>query len=428
MTEFSESLFSLLLAVSLGALVGLEREMSAQKAGFSGKNLGGLRTFSMVSALGFVAGFFGERFQNAAIFLGILAAVALASFLSHGFVAFFERRFGITSELSLFASFFIGALVALHENYLAIAIAILFTGLLALKDALHRIAKKLDTTELIAILKFLILSVVILPILPKHFVDPLGFFDWRPQTIWLMVILVASIRFLGYFLGKIFGAEKSLLLSGIVGGFVSSTAVTSGISSESKKQKSVLVFFIPILLASGIMFFRVLFEIFLIAGKNVEFFRTLFFPLAAMGGISAAIGVFFLFSRRQKMNAVKNPIQIDQPLQMSSAISFGAFFLFILILSEKIPEFFPNAGLLATGAIAGLSDVDAITLAISNLVSTGEVGISRGAMVILLAVAVNTLVKIGIVGIFGSRRLFRAILVAIVAVLAVGSVVFWGEI
>jgi uncharacterized membrane protein (DUF4010 family) len=105
-------------------------------------------------------------------------------------------------------------LVAHEQLYLAIAVSILFTGLLVLKIGLHKIAKKINQDELLAILKFFILTAIILPILPYSWEDPIGFFDWRPQVIWLMVVLVASIRFVGYFLSKFFGSEKSILFRG----------------------------------------------------------------------------------------------------------------------------------------------------------------------------------------------------------------------
>lgn len=422
MTDFSTLLVNLLTATALAGLIGLEREMRYQRnEQKSNINLGGLRTFAMMGVLGFLGTFLSQHFDSLWILLAIFGATLSFSLVSHTLSAFRQSHFGITSEFSLLASFLVGVLIAINEMLLAVAISVLFTGLLALKSGLHKMAKMIDQEELVAILKFFILSAIILPLLPSSWVDPFGFFDWRPQTVWLMVVLVASIRFVGYFLGKLIGEEKSILLSGIVGGLVSSTAVTTGVAQESKGKKAILIFLIPILVASGIMFVRVLFEVAVVAGGEHDFFTSLLWPLLTMSILSVLLAVYLLFQGKSQKKPVKTNVELKQPLQMKSALAFGAFFLLVLLISEKISLFFSDSGLLVTGAISGLTDVDAITLAMANLVRNGEVDTLLASQVVLIAVAVNTLVKVGIVFLFGSRELFKWAFVSIVGILIVGG-------
>lgn len=421
--ELSSFLGQLLMATGLAGLIGLEREMRQQEQDKKEQgNLGGLRTFAMVGALGYLSQF-TAMLLGAPWLLGLLlATVMLFALFSHGAHIFLYRHVGITSELSLIAGFVLGVFVGFGEPLLATAVSILFTTLLMLKGVLHRMVQRISHVELLAIIQFLILSAIILPLLPSSWVDPFGLFDWRPRTIWLMVVLVASIRFVGYFLAKIVGAEKSILLSGIVGGLASSTAVTTSISQDSKgNDRHALLFLIPILFASAIMFLRVLFEVSVTATSQQELLHFIIWPLLSMTLVSTIIATTLYLRRRKKKATVHASLQIRQPLKLGSALSFGLFFLLVLFLAEHISQLFPDTGLLLTGAISGLTDVDAITLAMANLVQKGDVAAELGASVILIAVIVNTLVKLGIILLFGSRRLFFLALLTILPILAVGG-------
>ena len=288
--------------------------------------------------------------------------------------------------------------------------------------------KTVSQEEFFAILQFLVLSAIIIPLLPSELYDPFGFFDWRPQTIWLMVVLVAAIRFIGYFVAKFMGKEKSLLLSGVIGGFVSSTAVTTSVAQDSNGKKGVIIFLVPILIANVIMFARVITEVTIVAGSYINFLIQIAIPLIAGGSFLIIIALYFWWQLKkasQTKQELKKELKVDQPLDIKSAISFGLFFLFVLLVAEKIPQLFPDTGLYLAGIIAGLSDVDAITLAMSNLVANGEVAIDQAAGVVLLAVATNTLVKVGIVFTFGNRKLFRYILATILCAFSVGAGTFF---
>jgi uncharacterized membrane protein (DUF4010 family) len=435
MPEYSDFLLSLLTAAGLAGLVGLEREMRLQdKQDPYEVKLGGLRTFAMMGVIGFLGTWLAAQLHMP-YFLPLVFIIAYGvAFSTHLMAVVNQKYYGITSSLSLLAGFLIGILVAINEHLAAITISILFTGLLALKTGLHQAVQKISKEDLIAILKFFILTSIILPMLPQSFIDPLGFFDWRPQTVWLMVMLVASIRFIGYFLAKFIDSDRSIFFSGIIGGLLSSTALTVAISQQSKESERVPIFVIPILLASALMFVRVLFEAFIGSGNKHELLSGLILPLGILA-IGYVAGAGYLYYRLQQKKRSKNetidepvtqPITRRQPLKLASALSFGIFFIVIVLLSEKIELVLPqdqynDVGLYLIGIVAGLTDVDAITLAMAKQTGEGVVSANTATIVILLAVLMNTLVKAGIVFLFGSRVLFTAVLKMVGVSVVVGA-------
>lgn len=425
MPTFFEFTTLLISSAGLAGLIGMEREMKIQKNSDDekypkGSFSGGLRSHSMVGALGFLL-FFIHNYFDVNLSIPLTVGVVSIFVIVHFLIGLQLKSFGMTSSFSFFASFCIGIFVANNNILMGLVISLLFTSILVLRDVFHKLAKQVTQEEFFDIIKFLILSFVVLQILPSSWVDPFGFFDWKPQSIWLMVMLVASIRFIGYFLSKFIGQEKGILLSGIVGGLVSSTAVTSSIAQESKSSKQDIVFVIPILVASSIMFFRVIIEI-LIVSENTYRFFPLYASFGAMGVACLLFGVgLFIGKQKKKMQASTDTMSISQPLHLSSAISFGMFFLFILIISEKISEYLHEESLLIVGAVAGLTDVDAITLAMAQSENTSFIPLA----VIFIAVIVNTLVKIGIVAVFGSRAVLILLSWILGIILCLGGGVFF---
>ncbi|MEI7510541.1 MAG: DUF4010 domain-containing protein [Candidatus Peregrinibacteria bacterium] len=419
--SFSEFLLLFLSATGLSGLIGLEREMRIQRKDEEETVIGGMRTHAMLGSLGFLVSFVAENFSGWFLPLlgfGIFGIMAI----SHTLFALETRRYGMTSMFSLFASFIIGVFVSYNFLVMALTVSVFFTGILAFPERFHGLAERINKKELLSILQFLIFSFIILQILPASWIDPFGFFDWAPRKVWLMVMFVAAIRFIGYFLSKFIGQSKGTLLSGIIGGLVSSTAVTTGIAQESKGKKESDIFLVPIFVASGMMFFRVILEIVIVSPHRIQFLP-LFGALAIMGVSAFVVGIFFFIRQKEGDTVLKNEedVEISQPLHMKSALYFGGFFLLILVASEKIALLFSDAGLLAVGAIAGLTDVDAITLAMANHPG----GTTLPLVVIFIAITVNTLVKVGIVSIFGSRSLLKRVAIFTTLILFCGSGGLW---
>ena len=404
-----ENLAGILTAAALAGLVGLEREMQLQKKGVAG--FGGFRTFAMAGALGFLSGFLQEHVPG--ILLAVFCVTFAFSLVSHAFNAFAEKKYGLTSEFAVIAGFLIGALVFAKHIVFATFTAIIFSTLLAFKDLLHKIARNFHKEEFLAILKFLIIAGVILPLLPDAPLDDWGIFN--PRKIWLMIVLVASIRFVGFFLAKIFGQSKSVILLGVFGGLASSTAVTNSLSCQSKKSKVIAPFAAGILLANAVMFLRVFLEaeiVFPSLGKSIAL------PLFLM--MAAAVLLSLAAMLRSKEKAGHKEVSQSSPFSFSESLKFGFFFLLVLASAKILPEFFGDLGLFATAAVSGLADVDAITLSVASLAKVGEISFQTASAAIFIAVAVNTVVKVAIVAIFSNRKMTQLCLASFTLVMAAG--------
>lgn len=353
-----------------------------------------------------------------AILVAVIAFLLIA--ISHTVSSFKMEKLGLTSEFSAVASFLVGVLVAHEEISLGIAIAILFTAILALRHWLHKIAENLAQEELFAILKFLIISAVVLPFLPNTYLDKWEIFN--PYHVWMMVIFVAGIRFIAFFLSKIIGTKKSLVITGVIGGLASSTAVTSALSDESKKNdKHINLFLAGILFANMLMFFRVILEVIVV---NPKMFLHILYPLMAMGIMAGILGLIAVLQKERDVK-IQNEPEISQPFSLSEALKFGLFFLFVSAAAKTIPIFLGDMGLYATAIVSGIADTDAITLSVANLVKTGDIAMKTGVTTIMLAVMVNTLVKIAIIFIFGARKLFKRSLISFLLIFSIGSLILF---
>ncbi len=410
----TEIINGLLISLGLSALVGLEREMHIQHGKKNG--FGGLRTFAVLGPLGFLATFLEDKYLMPNIVISIFLVVFLFAIINYTYNAFKLKCSGLTTEISAISCFLIGILVAKEEIIIAIIVSILFSLLLALKTHLHKIAKNFKPEEFIAILKFLIITGVILPILPNETIDPWGIFN--PKVVWLMVVLVAGIRFVGFFLAKILGNKKSIVLTGAVGGLVSSTAVTTSLSAQNKKSPKIVgPFLAGILFANAIMYVRVLIEAEIVYS---ELATKLAFPLFAMAFCAGIFGLFALIKKGKAKH--KDKEIISQPFSLSEALKFGVFFMIILSAAKIIPEHLGDAGLYATSIISGLADTDAITLSVASLTKQGEIAFKTGASAITIAVMTNTIIKILIVFFFGGKKLKIASLITLSTVILVGGI------
>jgi hypothetical protein len=209
----------LVLALALGLLVGLERERvrSETKKLF----LGGVRTYPIISLFGFACAWLHMAGVAWILAAGLLAVLVLAAVGYAGKIR--EGRLGATSEVAALLTYVVGALVLLADIRLAVALGVINTILLSEKAAMESLVVRLDKVEFLAILRFLLVTFIIYPVVPDQ---DFTAFHLNPARIWRMVILVSSIGFVGYFLIKKFGSRVGLWLSGLMGGIVSSTAVS----------------------------------------------------------------------------------------------------------------------------------------------------------------------------------------------------------
>ena len=396
-----------LIALALGALVGLEREYHRYKK--QGHDYAGIRTFPLIALFGAICAYFGELISIWVLLIGLLLVGTLI------LVAYFtvsertHQYMGATSEIAGFIVFFIGALSYYGETTFAAVITIVMTTILYARSFLHRFAKKISSQELADTLKFAVVAFVILPFLPDKGFGPHEIFN--PYIIWLMVVFISGISFFGYILMKWIG-ERGIALAGILGGLVSSTAVTSSFAGRSKKQKIYHPLVLGVVLANCLMFIRILIEVFVL---NRDLFYQMLVPMLSLALISIIFSYFFW----EKSKKVKGKIQLPSPFTLSPALKFGAFFAVILALVKLADVYLSSKGVYLVSLISGFADVDAITVSLSQLGGT-SLAMDTAKNGIVIAALTNVAVKGGISYWFGGKEFGKIVLSFFVALIFVG--------
>jgi len=409
MTEL-ENFKYLGIALAIGLLIGLERGWRTRDLR-EGMRVAGLRTYGMISLLGALSGILTQQMSSyfmEFVFLGLTAILLIA--YSRGLDRFDD--FSITGTIAALSTFTLGALTVSGHITLAAASAVVITALLGFKPLLHNWMKKLEQEELNATLKLLLISVVVLPILPDRNYGPWAAFN--PYQIWWMVVLIAGISYLGYFAVKIVGNQYGPILTGALGGLVSSTAVTLNLSKLSKqypKMENVLAG--GILTACATMFVRTLL---LTSVINSTLSLALLPALLIMSAFTYFVA-FLLWKSGQGFGAIEE-IKLENPFQLGMALKFGAFLVVIMLLSKLLNVYFGDMGSYFLAATSGLADVDPITLLMSQMSRDGT-NLSIAVKTILIAVSVNSSIKGILVLAIGSRTLALRVGIALgVAVIA----------
>jgi uncharacterized membrane protein (DUF4010 family) len=400
-------------ALGLGVLLGLERERSKSPTGFAG-----VRTFGLLALSGAVAalldGWLERPWLALSLFVGIVGLVVV----SYRVTA--ERgELGITTELGALFAFVLGFLCVQGLVTTAAGLAVASGGILALKDWLHRLSARIETTDVEATLKFAIVSLIILPLVPDQNYGPPPLDVINPYKIWLMVVLISGLNFASYLLVKVVGTEHGIGLTGLLGGLVSSTAVTLGFAQRSREHpRQAAPLALGILIAWTVMFARV---VVLVGAVDRALLPRIGLAMAAFGLPSLAICAWLW--RRQKPADSASVSAGENPFELGQAIRFGLIFGGITFMAKAAQVYLGDAGLYLAGAIAGLTDVDAISLSMAQLAHADPASLGPASRTIVIAVASNTLFKAGMVAALGAPGLRSAILGATGILIATAAVV-----
>jgi uncharacterized membrane protein (DUF4010 family) len=247
-----EPIFALLISMLLGAVLGIRREMDAQENDNEASFMG-IRTTIALTVMGTVSTLFPIMpYLPVILFGGVLTLTAIA--YTHG--SFSLNKIGMTSEFAGFITFWIGVLIGFENFTIAIMLTIFLAILKEFRDDLHKFVHTLTIEENRGMVQLLALSGAILPFLPQEAIDPWGIFV--PFNVWLLVILISGLDFIGYFLTKYFGAKGGVPMTAFLGALVSSTAVTAAFAEKSRKMKKSGILAVGIILAMGVMQIRVL--------------------------------------------------------------------------------------------------------------------------------------------------------------------------
>ncbi len=378
-----------LVSLIIGGLIGVEREYKKQKEGVP--SFGGVRTFMLISLLGTLCTHLSKQY----VFFLYLGFFVTAVLLMGAQLV--EKSPRLTSSFSALITFLLGAMCSQGKLQVTAAVAVFILFILSFKEQMHEFARHLTMEDFYAFLKFAVVTVIIYPLLPDK-----NFYGVNPKEVWTMVAVISTIDFIGYALTKLAG-EKGILITGLIGGLVSSTAVTVTFSPLAKTNPLLInEYAAGIVSASAIMFLRMTF----LAGVvNLHFATHLLIPslLAFVGGI------FWVYKISALKTTEKTDVKVKNPYELSTAIKFGVFYAFILFLSRNALKYFGDFGLYVVAAISGLSDVDAITLSTTKLFSSNDITLLSGITAVLIAATVNTIFKWFLTLSMGNKELFRKV-------------------
>ena len=349
------------------------------------------------------------------------AVLAIVLTVAHAISQREDRDVGVTGLIASLLTFVFGAMATLGHGELAAAGAVVTTILLGLKPTLHRWVGHLEERELHAVLKLLLISVVILPLLPNQ-----GYGPWEalnPYRIWWMVVLIAGISFVGYFATKLIGARSGIMATGLFGGLASSTAVTVNFSRLARKGSgSENVLAAGILMACATMFPRVLVVSSVFSWTLAT---TLLWPLVAMTIVNyLGAALFWYWSGRNASEGGGSGVRLDNPFELKPALLFATLLAAIMLLSRALSQFFGDTGIYVLAAASGIADVDAITLSLANM-ARDDLALPVAALAVLLAAFVNATVKAGLSLGVGGLGVGSRVGVVTVAVVGVGVLTWW---
>ena len=397
---------SLLVALGIGLVIGMEREINAQP---DMKHFAGIRTMPLVSMLGWMTALAAETYSwiLVAAVLGFMGFAATAYFVKAR-----QGTLPIKHEIAMLVVFFMGILAGMNLLQESLTVMVLTVTVLSFKERFHYILDKLTAQEFLAFVKFIMIAVLIFPFVPEGGFGPEGIF--KPREIALVVLIVMSLNFVSYLLMKFGDPKKSILWTAFVGGLYSSTAVTWVYSSRSKQEPELAMLYgAGILLAWSLMFFRILFFCFLFNAQIIQF---LLLPTLSGGLLTAGVAGFYI--RRQKLKKKPEDLVLGSPIDLSNALLFAGIYAAIVAVIYYADKWFGEAGLFATGALAGVTDIDAITINMAKYADTGE-KLPMAAAVIVVAALTNNLVKLGITFFKGGRQVAKMVGLVFAIVLAV---------
>lgn len=382
-----EFFIRLMVSAGIGFLIGFEREYSARKEGE--KSFAGVRTFLFIAVLGFAGGWLNSAVSVWALVLLMSGVISLV-IVSYNATSR-KGNIGGTTEITSILVFILGILTFYGFVLECLVVTVCTMIVLSSKITLHRVISNVTEAEMYDFIRFVVLALLIFPFLPDKNYGPYEVIN--PREIGLVVLLISGIGFVGYLLMKFLGSNRGILITGLLGGLVSSTAVTWVFSRKSNDAPALSdQCATAILAASSVMVVRVMILVFLF---NQQMFAAIILPLLIAFAGAAGICVFFYLRSDKRAAATTDDLKNQSPLQLKGAIVFGVIYMLILLLVSYANERFGNEGILISGAISGFTDIDAITISASRLAGR-SIDLRIAEMTVFLAIVSNSIVKLGI--------------------------------
>ncbi|WP_309646502.1 DUF4010 domain-containing protein [Phenylobacterium sp.] len=406
------------LALAIGFLVGVERGWRARDVA-DGRRTAGIRTYALTGLLGGVAALLGQS-------LGGWAFAALGLPFAAAFILFKHREqeedgdYSVTAIVAALLVFALGALAVIGDGRIAAATAVVATGLLAFKGLLHSWLERLTWPELRSALILLAMTLVALPLLPNRGFGP--FDSVNPYELWLLTIAMAGVSFVAYGAIKTFGPSRGLVLASLAGAVVSSTATTLHLARLNRQAPDQSVMHAAAaLLAGAVMAVRLGVVTAVLAPA---LFQRLVLPLGVFAALSSLLGLGGALIRP---SASTGASPMKSPFDLAVVLKFALVLGAVMAAARILSALYGAGGLLPVAALAGLADVDAVTLAVARMTTEEGLSLDLGVYAVLLAAAVDSASKTAIATLIGGRR-FGGTYGAgtLLAATAAAAAVHWG--
>lgn len=398
------------LVLLLGLLVGIERGWSLQRKK-EGHRTAGVRTFTLIALSGGLWGILSEEVGTVLLGFAILAIILI---IMTGYYRHSKETgaLGLTTEVAAFVTFSIGAAVIKGYIILSVAVTVVMVLILSTKPKMHRWVKTIEPDEFYSGILFILISAVVLPLLPNR-----GFGPWEalnPFELWGMVVLIAGISYVGYFSMKYLGSERGTLFTSFTGSLVSSIAVTVTLSRFARNVKTTNLLVTGVLIATITALARILVWV-------IIFNRALLYSIlpSVLFMILTALGLALWSWMKSEKTKTQRKFDLQNPLQLSTALQFGLILAIVILLSEASKQWFGDPGIYGLSLISGMADIDSITL---SLLQMGGEHLSQSAAAngIILAAITNTMVKGAIFAFFAGFQNAWKLLVLCALIIAAG--------
>ncbi len=407
----NETIWTMLIASLIGFMIGLERERKRERA-FS--LFAGVRTFTLIALFGSLTALLLEPvgiWPLVTGFLSLAVLVALGYWRESS-----KEKVGGTTQVAALVAFLLGVLAGQGDQIPALAGAVIATGVLSLREELHELAGDLTQEDLLAVVRFAAVSLVVLPLVPNESLGPWQV--WNPRTIWLLVVLISGVSFVGYVAVKLVGARRGIGVSGLLGGLASSTAATLSFAERGRETPELApTLAVGTLGATAVAAPRLLVLLGVVGPGLIPYALV---PVAALFVVSSATAL--LLTRRQDDSDAA--VHVTNPFELRPALQFGLLFAAILLILRAAQEWLGDPGVLLASTFAGVTQLDAITLSLAEQARGGLDPVLAGRA-LGLAIAANSLFKGVLAMAVGGGSYGRMVLPSLLAAGAAAAAAGW---
>jgi len=398
--EATRILISTFVALLLGALVGLERQV-AEGEREGEKDFPGVRTFAFTALLGALAVLVSRELGSPLIGVALLLASVAFLVLRYRYAVQAREDVGYTTEIASMCTFAVGVLAQSDQLLVATVVTIAMVVLLRSKRALHRAAELLSPPDMQILLRFLVITLIVYPLLPS---EPLAVFDGvlRPRDVWRMVVLISGISFVAYVLMRFRAGSGSHVLTGVLAGLVSSTAATFAYARAAARAPESGPYETLVALAASTTFVRMLIMLAIAAPAMLPH---VVLPL----GVMALVGLGLVLLRHAPTGTLAPGADFENPLTLRVALTFAGIYAAVLVLVHLARERFPDAAVYALSALAAIPGADAPTLSLGRLASDGRLDPEKAALGIVVVAVATTFAKLGFLLIVGRGAIVRRV-------------------